>query len=896
MTTPSQQLAAALADRYRIERELGAGGMATVYLAQDLRHDRKVALKVLRPELAAIIGADRFLQEIKTTANLQHPHILALFDSGHIGEGRGGDFVFYVMPYVEGESLRDRLTREKQLPVDDAVRIAREVADALGYAHSQGVVHRDIKPENILLHGGHAMVADFGIALAAARSDGGSRMTETGMSLGTPHYMAPEQAMGEREITAKADIYALGCVLYEMLTAEPPFTGATAQAIVARVMTEQPRSLTAQRRTIPPHIEAAVQQALEKLPADRFASAAEFAAALEGKTTGRYESRTTQVTAPIAQSPNRLIAFGALAVIAIAVSVLAIRGGSPEAPVSRQRVTLWRHPFASFLSPGLERYGSQAAIAPDGSSIVFSDSVGATLQLLRKLRQETEPTPLAGTEGGLSPFFSPDGEWIGYVTVDGKLRKMPSAGGGSITLAEDAQPVYNVAAWLDDQTIVYLDDEFGLRRVSAGGGASTVVTRASSAGRLNGPSLWPLPGSRGILYTACPGNCGVGSAVSVYDFAADSARLLVERAAGAWYAPTGHLLYTDRDGGLYAAEFDPKSLTLRSGAVPVIEGVHPMSFTLSPSGAALYTVGGGGASLSELVWVTRDGAATPIDSAWRGRFEYPALSPDGNSLAVSLQDDETHIWIRRPNGSRQRLTNEGTVNWRPWWTRDGQSIVFLSNRAGVTDQDNYDAYLGPADGSAPASRIVDYTSGLWEAEYSRDGKWLVIRADEPGSGGNVYARRTSGDTTLMPLLADKSLTVQVALSPDSRWLAYASNESGRPEIYVTSFPDMKVKRLISRDGGTEPRWANSGRELFFKSGGRLMAVDVAPGPSFTSGVPRALFSVAGYHSARNRQQYDVSPDDRRFLMIRELGGDAPGEVVYVENWFQELRTKMKVKR
>src|SRR5512141_2155051 len=233
MPTTLEQLSTALADRYRIERELGAGGMATVYLAHDLRHDRKVALKVLRPELSAILGAERFLHEIKTTANLQHPHILPLHDSG---EADG--LVYYVMPYVEGESLRDRLNREKQLPVEDAVRIAREVADALEYAHQHGIVHRDIKPENILLHGGHAMVADFGIALAASRSDGGSRMTETGMSLGTPHYMAPEQAMGEREITPRADIYALGCVLYEMLAGEPPFMGPTAQAIIARVMTE----------------------------------------------------------------------------------------------------------------------------------------------------------------------------------------------------------------------------------------------------------------------------------------------------------------------------------------------------------------------------------------------------------------------------------------------------------------------------------------------------------------------------------------------------------------------------------------------------------------------------------------------------------------------------------
>jgi eukaryotic-like serine/threonine-protein kinase len=247
------RLTSLLAGRYRIVRELGAGGMATVYLADDLRHDRRVALKVLRPELAAVIGAQRFLAEIKTTANLQHAHILSLFDSG---EADGT--VFYVMPFVDGESLRDRLNRERQLPVADAIRIAREVADALAYAHGHGVIHRDIKPENILLQNGHALVADFGIALAASKT-GGSRLTETGMSLGTPHYMSPEQAMGERALDTRTDIYALGCVLYEMLVGEPPFTGPTAQAIVARVMTEDPRSITAQRKTVPTHVSAAVE-------------------------------------------------------------------------------------------------------------------------------------------------------------------------------------------------------------------------------------------------------------------------------------------------------------------------------------------------------------------------------------------------------------------------------------------------------------------------------------------------------------------------------------------------------------------------------------------------------------------------------------------------------------
>jgi serine/threonine-protein kinase len=256
------RLATALADRYRIERELGAGGMATVYLAHDAKHDRRVAVKVLRPELAAAIGAERFLSEIRTTAGLQHPHVLPLFDSG-AAEG----LLYYVMPFVEGETLRDRLTRETQLPVADAVRIAGEVAGALDYAHRHGVIHRDIKPENILLHDGAALVADFGIALAASTA-GGSRMTETGMSLGTPAYMSPEQALGERAVDARSDIFSLGCVLYEMLAGQPPFTGATAQAIVAKVMTADAPSLSGQRRTVPAPVDRAVHRALERVPAD----------------------------------------------------------------------------------------------------------------------------------------------------------------------------------------------------------------------------------------------------------------------------------------------------------------------------------------------------------------------------------------------------------------------------------------------------------------------------------------------------------------------------------------------------------------------------------------------------------------------------------------------------
>ncbi len=879
----------ALADRYRLERELGQGGMATVYLAHDLKHDRKVAIKVLRPELAAVIGAARFLTEIKTTANLQHPHILSLHDSGTV-DGT----VFYVMPFVEGESLRDRLKREKQLPIADAVRIATEVAGALDYAHRHAVIHRDIKPENILLHDGRALVADFGIALAATSAD--SRMTETGMSLGTPHYMSPEQAMGERNLDARTDVYALGCVLYEMLTGAPPFTGPTAQAIVAKVMTAEPEPVSTYRKTVPAHVEEAVAVALAKLPADRFATAADLASALDGDTAGSPSvSRRVPRTARDAKGISRQAFFAAIG-LAAALLVAAFMGWlrpAPTAAVSRQRVVLWQHPLEQFIAPGVEHHATQATIAPDGSSIVFVDSVGGRTQLLRKLRSEPDATILAGTEGAVSPFFSTDGAWVGYLTTDGRVRKVPAAGGGSVTLATDGNPIYNAAVWLDDGAIVYTDRLNDLRRIPAEGGTSTIIERYADR-RAVVASLSPLPGGRGVLYTACPGNCSIGSTVYAHRLGSDTATPLVANAAGAWHAPGGHLLYTDRAGGLYQAGFDLDRFILTSGAVPVIEGVEPARFTLSASGSSLYTLDVEGRAESELVWVSRDGKAEPLDSAWHGRFEYPSLSPDGQMLAVSLREATTDLWIRRSDGTRQKVTQEGTFNWRASWAPDGRSLAFVST-AGTAGADHDDPaiFTFRVDQSARPELMLRHTFGIWEAELSRDGTWLVFRSDEEGADGNILARRLTGDTTRKRLVSNKGTDTQVALSPDGRWLAYSSVISGRVEVYVAAFPDMSSTRLVSTRGGTEPRWARSGRELFFKSAGEFISVAVPPGPVFTPGNPRVLFSLAGFRGARNRQQYDVAPGDQRFLMIRDLGGGTTGAVVYVENWLEELRTKVR---
>jgi eukaryotic-like serine/threonine-protein kinase len=843
---------------------------------------------VLKPELAAVLGADRFVQEITTTAALQHPHILPLFDSG---EADG--FLFYVMPFIDGETLRSRLDRERQLGVDESVKMATSIADALDYAHRHGVIHRDIKPENILLHEGRPMVADFGIALAVSAAAGG-RMTETGLSLGTPHYMSPEQATAEREISARSDIYSLASVLYEMLAGNPPHTGASAQQIIMKIITETPAPVTQFRRSVPPHVAAALAQALEKLPADRFESAKAFAAALGDATfAGPSGTPATVAGRPRATASRRPLY--AAAVVSAVLLVIAATGWLrvlPESGTSRQRVVLWQHSVGHQLDPGIAAHSSQAAIAPDGSSIVYTDAVGGVSRLLRKRRGESVAMVLEGTDGGVSPFFSPDGRWIGYRTTDGRIRKLPVDGGGSITLASDGDPSYHAVAWLDDGTIVYAGGRFDLSRIDAAGGRSRPVQADSSRLFHTIMTISPLPGSRGFLYTGCSGNCAIESSIYVYDLAAQNGRLVVANAAGAWYSPTGHLLYTDRAGGLYAMGFDARRLVPTSGAVPVIDDVLPARFTMSASGIVLYEAAHGGKALAEMMWVSRDGSAVPLDSAWRGDFNYPALSPDGGAVAVSVADGTTQLWVRRSDGTRQKLTQDGPVSWRPTWAADGRSLVFSSRQQTEGTRDDFDLYTIRVDGGSPPALVLDHTYGVWEGELSRDGGWLVIRSDELGINTQIRGRRMDTDTALVPLLVNESTKTQIALSPDGRWLAFSGNATGVREIYVAAFPSMTSPRLVSRDGGTEPRWAPDSRELFYKSGDMLVSVAITAGEGVIAGTPRRLFSVAPYRSARNRQQYDVAPDGQHFVMIRDVDGGTR-DVVYVENWFPELLTKVR---
>jgi serine/threonine-protein kinase len=891
--------AAALAGRYEIERELGHGGMATVYLASDVRHNRKVALKVLRPELAAVIGAERFLAEIKTTASLQHPHILALHDSGD-ADGT----VFYVMPYVEGESLRDRLARDKQLPVEQALLIARQIANALAYAHRHGVVHRDIKPENIMLQDGQALVADFGIALAVSHTEGATRMTETGMSLGTPHYMSPEQAMGEREITPAADIYALGCVLYEMLTGDPPFTGSTAQAIVARTLTERPRSITAQRHTVPPHVEAAVFTALEKLPADRFASAESFIAALDNPalTLHTHASSTRIATRP---DWRARVAIPALVVAAIATAGFLWSATRPAkvAPVSR---------YVMEDPPGLDEQAARGvAVSRDGSKLLYAGPQDpGTTQLWLKARDVEFGRPVSGTTFASSFTFSPDGESIAFITTDGIVKRIAVTGGAAITLADSAASARGIT-WLEDGSIIYATNlgKVTLQRVSASGGNPETIYE----GVLPGWYPTALPGSKGVLFGVC-GGCTTSGDLAVLDLRTKQVTTIVKGAVMGRYVPTGHVLYVRADGGMLAVPFDASSLEATGDPVTVRDSVAlganrlPI-FDVADDGTFFMRQGGSIAPVGtyDLVWIDRSGVETPVDTTFTfkmvvfGNNAGWSLSPDGSRVAIGRNTDAgDNVWVKQlPNGPLSRVTFDSTSTFRPRWSRDGKFIIYIARI-------NIGAVLmrKRADGTGVEELIANHGgAGVYEAAFTADEKSIVLRTGGTINqvGGRDISIRTVDDTTLKPLVATAFDESGIAISPDGRWLAYESNETGQTEVIIRPFPDVDGgKWQVSLDGGRAPLWSRDGRELFFVNSNReLMSVNVGSGASPNNGTPRRLFKLRPelYLAAQeNYTPYDVAPNGR-FLMARRLRLTAARvpPLVVTENWLAELRDRVGVR-
>ena len=893
MSDNLDRLKSALADRYAIQEKLGEGGMATVYLAEDLKHHRKVAVKVLRPELSAILGAERFLKEIEVTANLQHPNILPLYDSGE-----ADTFLYYVMPFVEGDTLRDKLDREKQLGVEEAVKIGEAVASALQYAHEHDIVHRDIKPENILLQSGQALVADFGIALAV-RQAGGTRLTETGLSLGTPHYMSPEQAAGDREVDARSDIYSLGAMVYESLTGDPPHTGNTVQAIVAKVLSEEPMAISRTRHTVPVQVEAAVHKALAKVPADRFATAALFAEALTSPVFIAPPSsrEITGVRMPTAWS-RLTVAFASLSGVLAALLIgMLLWSGSRQGPAPRVARLSLRLPPEEALDltarPGL-------ALAPDGSRFVYAGLNEGTVQLFLRELGDLHARPLRGTEEGCCAMFSPDGQSLAFISQLGELKVVSLGGGPVVTVVDSGLTdllLYGGGVDWGTDGFLYATGLEGLVRVALQGGPLeriTILDRERGDRTHAAPDV--LPNTKGALVTVIPQDASDANpyAIGVADFATGAVDIVLQ-GIYARYAVSGHVIFVQDNGTVLAAPFDQDRLAVTGPAVPLVDNVRFQSLgmaqlALSETGSLLYATGR--PLVNRLVWVDRNGGAEEIDSGWTGNFLDPVLSWDDSRIALTVTTAVgQHVWIKPLDGSpASRLTFAGAVNLRASWTLDDRSVMFVSDRSGASL-----LYQKRADGATAAARIPLYDErAVFGIEPSRDGSWLIFRTDNQAAGRGDILAIAAGDTVPVELIATPAEEVAPTLSPDGRWLAYTSDESGRREVYVRPFPDVSETKLqVSTSGGSEPLWAHSGRELFYRtSDNNLIAVQVVRDPAFSLGTQRPLFSVVRYQPGPFNRAYDVTRDDQRFLMIRQEVGEDEGELILVLNWLEEVKRQV----
>jgi hypothetical protein len=885
-------LNATLAGRYVIERELGRGGMATVYLARDLRHARNVALKVLDRELRAVLGAERFLSEIRVTAGLHHPNLLPLFDSGETD-----GCLYYVMPYVEGETLRARLIREKQLNVNDAVHIAVAVANALDYAHRHGVVHRDLKPENILLHEDQPLVADFGIALAV-RNAGGSRITQTGLSLGTPQYMSPEQATGDRGVDGRADVYALGAVLYELLTGDPPHTGSTAQTIIAKVLTERPLPVRALRESVPEHVDIAVLRALAKLPADRWRSPQEFGDAL---THPSAESVSTSVVASGAQNDERswrrlrLVA----AISTLAVCVLGGVAGWEARAVFRTRDDQpVRFSLDSLRLPDVPR---GIAVSPDGRLIAYIGIVGPGRSILVRALDDLHPRAIAN--GGFSQvFFSGDGKSIGLITGS-LVQRIAVTGGALVEVARLASPVYG-AAWTPSGQII-IGTARGLVAVPAGGGTARVITRPDSV-RGETSQRWPvlLPDGHTIAYESV-GRTGMVESARIGIASLATGRSTITTIAGV--CPLGvvekQLVFATKDGFLMAGPFDARSGHITRNAHPVLDGLAVnadgcVEAAISADGSLAYQHG---LSLSQVVSVDMRGSTRPVLATPRA-YANPRYAPDGRRVAVSIRSPAgTDLWILDVAASSlTRLTSDGTSNSVPEWTPDGKRLLWISNRGGSRS-----LWWQAADGSGNAELLLrlpdrDVTSGV----LTRDATQMVYGASDPSNpdfGGDVWIRGIAGactvsrscDTVAHVVAGSRFFEGSPRPSPDGHWIAYTSLESGDMQVYVRAFPDFTTRFQVSTRRSMAPVWSPDSKTVYFITADsevrELTAARLQTAPSFAvesrNAVLRGPLAVAPTSAS-----YDVSPDGTHLIVVQLVGMDA---IVVVHHWAAELRAQLR---
>jgi eukaryotic-like serine/threonine-protein kinase len=900
---------------YQVSALIGTGGMGDVYSARDTKLNRLVAIKVLLPALANDPDRlARFSREAQLLASLNHPHIAQIH-----GFENTGSLHALVMELVEGPTLADRIT-QGAIPIDEALALAKQIAEALEAAHEQGIIHRDLKPANIKVRpDGTVKVLDFGLAKAidstsreSADARRGAFATGAGVIVGTAAYMSPEQARG-RSVDRRADLWAFGAVLYEMLTGRPAFAGETVSDTIVAILEREP-DLTVLPAASPPPIRRLLRRCFEKDRTRRLADMADARLDIDDALSG------SEIDAPVALSISRTRLMWASSLLLVGLTAAAIVAWATRpvpVPLETTRTILSIAPTGetSGANPLEQRVGgarptrTAVALSPDGKTLVFGAIWGGRQQLYARAMDQLSAIPISGTNGGSSPFFSPDGQWVGF-TADGELRKVPLSGGPAVTLCKAAS-LFG-ATWGDDGTIVFATARNGgLSRVSAAGGTPEALT-SLRPGEYSHRLPHMLPGSHAVIFTIMKGAYRWDDTqVVVRSLETSKQTVLVTGGSDGHYVSTGHLIYV-RLGTLMAVPFDPVRLAVTGGATGVIDGVMQAAdrnvsdmantlagqFTVSDTGALVYLTGGAVAGAERsLAWVDRQGTSQALRAPPRPYF-VPRLSPDGQRVAVSTTEIR-QVWsFDIARGALGPVTVDGQSGYGIF-SPDGKRIVFRSGAAGGEDN----LYWRAADGSGNVERLTTSARNQTPGSWSSDGTTLafVEEGDSTGTGFfqfDIWAL-SIGDRKTRALIHTAANEMTPEFSPDGRWLAYVSNESRRNEVYVQPYPGPGERHLISTNGGEQPAWSANGRELFYVQGGgfsgagrpTLMSVEAATIPSFLAGTPEAIFESADLRIAWGRS-YDVASDGRRFLLTLNKEAPtnlAPAQMIFVQHWFEELK-------
>jgi Tol biopolymer transport system component len=863
---------------YEVVSALGAGGMGEVYRARDSKLGRDVAVKVL-PDVFARDAARmaRFGREAKLLASLNHTNIASIYGLEDANNTRA-----LVMELAEGPTLAERIAQDP-IPIEDALQIAKQMAEALEYAHEKGIIHRDLKPANVKVAPDDTVkVLDFGLAKALesepsaaelANSPTISRMaTQAGVLLGTAAYMSPEQAKG-KSVDRRADIWAFGCVLYEMLTGKMAFHGDTVTDTLAAVIKEEPEWSRLPVGT-PIRVRVLLQRCLQKDPKQRLRDIGDARISLDEVLSGAPEGAASVGAAVPTWSRLLPWALGFLAVAITGVSVWNLKPSPVVArPLTRTVINLPPgQRLAGLNEPGLEQL--VLALSADGNQLAYvATTQGGTPQIYLRAMDSMEARPIPGTEGAAGPFFSPDGRWLGFF-ADGKLKKIPLTGGVPQTLADASIPLG--ASWGSQHTIVFSPWLSVLQQVPDGGGAVQALTRFEKGEYAHALPEF-LPDGKAVLFRLSP-----SGAIAVQTIGTGEHRTLIQAGSTPRYASSGHLIYAQASN-LMAAPFDPQRLEVRGTAVPVVQDVLEGQYSISATGSLAYIPGVSQASQSRLVWVNRNGAEQPLAAPPRD-YNQPRLSPDGRQVAV---DDDASGQVSLYDIARDtlsRFTFGENLNQYPVWTPDGKRIAFMSNKGG-----QFNIYLQMADGSGGLERLTHGDNNV-PFSWSPNGQLLAFVDTSSSTAPGIWVLRMS-DHKAQSFLQTPAFEDAPQFSPDGRWLAYTSNESGRREIYVRPYPGPGGKWQISTEGGNEPLWNRNGRELFYRAGDKMMAVDINTQPGFAAGKPRELFEGHYMLNPLGRANYDVSPDGQRFLMLKPVEQEqaAPTHINFVLNWTEELK-------